>query len=208
MQIEVLTVGMFAMNCYLIIDTNTSEAIFIDPGDEAERLIKKVEEKNVDVKFIVNTHCHIDHIAEVHKIQEHFKIPFYIHKDEVPLLNKLPEQATMFGLEIPKIPKVTDYFAEGNQIKFGKITGKVVHTPGHSPGGISIIFDNHVFVGDSLFMDSIGRTDLYMANYEQLLVSIKTKLLNLKDSTEVFPGHGPSTTIGREKRYNPFLQEL
>ena len=208
MQIEVLTVGMFAMNCYLIIDTNTSEAIFIDPGDEAERLIKKVEEKEVDVKYIVNTHCHIDHIAEVHRIQDHFKIPFYIHKEEVDLLNILPEQATMFGLEDPKIPTVTDYFVEGDQIKFGKITGKVLHTPGHSPGGISLLFDNHVFVGDSLFMDSIGRTDLYMANYDQLMESIKTKLLNLEDGTEVFPGHGPSTTIGREKRYNPFLQEL
>jgi glyoxylase-like metal-dependent hydrolase (beta-lactamase superfamily II) len=208
MKIEVLTVGMFAMNCYLIIDTTTSEAIFIDPGDEAERLIKKAEAEEVEVKFIVNTHCHIDHIAEVHKIQDHFNIPFFIHKNEVEMLNILPEQANMFGLENPKIPKVTSYITEGDPIKFGTITGKVLNTPGHSPGGISLLFDNHVFVGDSLFMDSIGRTDLYMANYEQLMESIKTKLLRLEDDVEVLPGHGPATTIGREKRYNPFLQEM
>jgi len=207
MQIKTLTVGAFAVNCYLLIDPKTSEAIFIDPGMEADHLIETVENLNVDLKYIINTHCHIDHAAEVKTIQDHFKIPFYIHEAEFPLLQSLPQQGAMFGIPVSEIAQVTSFVADNEGIEFGRIKGKILHTPGHSPGGISILFADRIFVGDCLFYDSIGRTDLYKGNYEQLIESIKTKLMILPDNTEVYSGHGPVTTIGRERIQNPFLQE-
>jgi glyoxylase-like metal-dependent hydrolase (beta-lactamase superfamily II) len=205
MRIETLTVGAFAMNCYLLIDPDSSHAIYIDPGAEAERLIQKVEDENVQLKYIINTHCHIDHIAEAERVQNHFNVPFYIHKAEVPLLEMLPDQGAMFGIAVSALPSVSSFLKEGQPIQFGNISGSVLHTPGHSPGGISLYFDDDVFVGDCLFMDSIGRTDLYQGDYDQLINSIKTKLLTLDDKVNVYPGHGPPTTIGREKTLNPFL---
>jgi glyoxylase-like metal-dependent hydrolase (beta-lactamase superfamily II) len=206
MRIETITVGGFAMNCYLVIDEESGEAIYIDPGAEAEHLIEKVSELGVTPKFIINTHCHIDHTAEVASVKNHFNIPFYIHKSELSLLDSLKDQGNFFGVDVLGIPEVTDYVDEGDTLNFGTKQITIFHTPGHSPGGISIKIDNSVFVGDCLFMDSIGRTDLPGGNYEQLIGSIKTKLLTLEDSTNVYPGHGPSTTIGRERLHNPFLQ--
>jgi len=205
-QIDTITVGAFAMNSYLVYDSDSREAIFIDPGMEAERLIKRVEDLDLDIKLIINTHAHIDHAAEAGVVQKHFNTPFNLHQEEMPLLETLPDQGQMFGIEVNSIPSVTKYINEGDEINFGNTTGKILHTPGHSPGGISISFDGHVFVGDCLFLDSIGRTDLYKGNYEQLINSIKLKLLVLPESTIVYSGHGPTTTIGREKQYNPFLQ--
>lgn len=206
MKTEVLTVGSFAMNCYLLIDAEDGEAIFIDPGAEAEHLINRVTSLGVSLKFIINTHCHIDHTAEVSKIIEHFNVPFYIHQEDLSLLDSLEEQGKFFGLEVSGSPQVSDFVKDGDQLKFGNINCNILHTPGHSPGGISLKMDNSVFVGDCLFMDSIGRTDLPGGDYDQLIRSIKTKLLALDDSTLVYPGHGPSTTVGRERISNPFLQ--
>ena len=206
MRIETLTVGTFAMNCYLLIDPATSEAIYIDPGAEAQTLIDKVESMGVQLKGIINTHCHVDHAAELKDVQQFFNVPYYIHEQERPLLQILPQQGAMFGIAVTGIPVVSSYLKQGDSIEFGRIKGEVLHTPGHSPGGISLLFDQYVFVGDCLFMDSIGRTDLYHGDYDQLIHSIKTKLLTLDENTKVYPGHGPATTIGREKRHNPFLQ--
>ena len=206
-DINIITVGPFSMNSYIVNDPDTKDAIFIDPGTEAKRLIHKVEELKVDPKFIIITHCHIDHIADSILIQEHFDIPFYIHEEELPLLESLPEQALSLGLSHSGIPKSVKFIKEGSQIKFGHLTAKIIHTPGHSPGGISVLFTGHIFVGDLLFKDSIGRSDLYKGNFDQIIHSIKTKLLKLDDDTKVYPGHGPVTTIGREKKKNPFLQE-
>jgi glyoxylase-like metal-dependent hydrolase (beta-lactamase superfamily II) len=206
MSVETITVGAFAMNCYLVYDDASRQAIFIDPGLEAERLIKRAEDLNLKIKFIVNTHAHIDHVAETGDVQAYFKVPFFIHSAELPLLNSIDEQAAMFGITPGKTPEVTAYLDEQKEIEFSGFTGKILHTPGHSPGGISIYFKDHVFVGDCLFMDSIGRTDLYKGDYEQLINSIRTHLFSLPDDTKVYSGHGPATTIGREKLYNPFLQ--
>jgi hydroxyacylglutathione hydrolase len=206
LNIETITVGAFAMNSYLVYNNDSREGIFIDPGMEADRLIKRAENLDIKIQFIVNTHAHIDHIAEAGNVQEYFKVPFYIHSEEMPLLNSMEEQAAMFGLNVGKRPEVSGYLDEQNEIEFAGYRASILHTPGHSPGSISIYFNDHVFVGDCLFMDSIGRTDLYKGNYEQLLQSIRTKLLTLPDATNVYSGHGPATTIGREKFYNPFLQ--
>jgi glyoxylase-like metal-dependent hydrolase (beta-lactamase superfamily II) len=206
MIIETITVGSFAMNCYLIIHPETGEAIYIDPGAESDLLIEKLSQRDINLKYVINTHCHIDHTAEVSRIINHFKVPFYIHKGELPLLNNLKDQGDFFGLPVDEIPKVTDFLEDNQTLQFANSTIKIIHTPGHSPGGISILIEDSIFVGDCLFMDSIGRTDLLGGDYDQLITSIKTKLLTLEDSTVVYPGHGPATTIERERKQNPFLQ--
>jgi hydroxyacylglutathione hydrolase len=207
MHVTTITVGPFAMNCYLLGDTGTGQAIIIDPGAESERLIKKVEHDNWQLLYIVNTHCHIDHAAEAGKIQKHFQIPFYIHRQELPVLQSLPEQGRLFGIVVEEIPTAS-FLQDGDTLKVGQLSGTVLYTPGHSPGGISVLFGDQVFVGDCLFRDSIGRTDLFGGNYEQLIASIKNKLLRLNDDTKVYSGHGPVSTIGRERKYNPFLVNL
>ncbi len=206
LNIETITVGAFAMNCYLLYDDDTKDAIYIDPGMEAERLIKRVEELGLNLNYIINTHAHIDHVAEAGTVQKHFDVGFYLHREELPLLDVLPEQAKMFGLKADEAPTVTKYVNDGDEIQLGDYKAKLYHTPGHSPGSISIHWGEDVFVGDCLFMDSIGRTDLYKGDFDQLIQSIKKELLTLPESTNVHSGHGPSTTIGREKIHNPFLQ--
>lgn len=206
LNIETITVGAFAMNSYLLYDDDSKSAVYIDPGMEAKRLINRIEELNLSLKYIVNTHAHIDHIAEAGVVQEHFGVDFYLHREEQPLVDAIPEQANMFGIPVGPIPKVTKYLDDGDEIQLGEFRGAILHTPGHSPGSISIHWREDLFVGDCLFMDSIGRTDLYKGNYEQLLHSIRSKLLVLPESTKVYSGHGPTTTIGREKNHNPFLQ--
>lgn len=204
MNISTITVGPFAMNCYLVGDTNTRQAIIIDPGAESEKLIKKIERENWQLLSIVNTHCHIDHAAEAAKIQKYFQVPFYIHQQEMPMLQMLPEQGKLFGITVEEIAQPS-FLQEGDKLNIGSLSGTVLFTPGHTAGGISLLFGKHVFVGDCLFQDSIGRTDLVGGNYEQLIDSIKNKLLRLTDETKVYSGHGPVTTIGRERKYNPFL---
>ena len=205
LQIDVMTVGSFAMNAYMIYNMKTQDAILIDPGSESDRIIAHVQEKGVRLISILNTHCHIDHVAELAFVQNHFNVPFYIHKEEKPLLEGLEEQGAFFGIETKGIPDVAGNLSEGDTIQLGDIAGRVLHTPGHSPGSISFHLDNHLFVGDCIFMDSIGRTDLYKGNYDQLIKSIKEKIFTLPDDTILYPGHGPTTTVGREKKYNPFF---
>ena len=206
-EVKTLTVGPFATNCYLVSDPDTGDAVFIDPGAETKRLINRVGELNLNLKCIIVTHCHIDHIADSILIQEYFNVPFYIHEEELPLLESLQDQSFSLGLHYSGIPNDVSFIKEGDKIRFGNLNAKILHTPGHSPGGISIFFDGHIFVGDILFKDSIGRSDLYKGNFNQLINSIKTKLLVLDDTTKVYPGHGPMTTIGRERKKNPFLQD-
>ncbi len=206
MKIETITVGSFAMNCYLVMDPENGEAIYIDPGAEADFLIEKISQMDLQLKYVINTHCHVDHTAEVSRVINYFKVPFYIHRGDLSLLDTLQEQGKFFGMNVQEIPKITNFLEDGNSLDFGKLTAMILHTPGHSPGGISIKIDNSVFVGDCLFMDSIGRTDLPGGDYNQLISSIKTKLLALDDSITVYPGHGPATTIGRERENNPFLR--
>lgn len=206
MIIETITVGSFAMNCYLIKDPKSGEAIYIDPGIEADLLIQKIVQHDIKLKLVINTHCHIDHTAEVARVIKYFNAPFYIHRGDLPLLDNLKDQGEFFGLPVTDIPVVTDFVEDNQTFDIGSLSMKILHTPGHSPGGISILINDSVFVGDCLFNESIGRTDLLGGNYDQLITSIKTKLLTLEDSIVVYPGHGPATTIGHERQNNQFLQ--
>jgi len=206
MNIETITVGPLAVNCYIVSDPESNEALLIDPGSESKRIINLIEVRNLKLQSIINTHCHIDHIAEVKAIQDHFDTKFLIHKNELALLNVLNDSDGLFGINVSGVPEVSGFLEPDQDIKLGNNKCKILFTPGHSPGGISLIIQNHVFVGDCLFKDSIGRTDLHGGNYEQLITSIKTQLFTLPDDTIVYPGHGPVTTIKYEKRNNPFLR--
>jgi glyoxylase-like metal-dependent hydrolase (beta-lactamase superfamily II) len=179
--------------------------VLIDPGAEAGRLIDFIAEKKLMPKFIINTHCHIDHTAEVSVIQHHFNIPFYIHKREKTMLDSIQEQGRYFGISVSEKPVVTRFLADEDTLELNAEILSIIHTPGHSPGGIAIKSSAGLFVGDTLFRDSIGRTDLPGGSYEDLIGAIKEKLLSLDDELPVYPGHGPATTIGRERRMNPFL---
>ena len=206
MNIETITVGPLAVNCYIVSDPETNEAILIDPGSESKRIINLIEVRNLKLSAIINTHCHIDHIAEVKTIQDHFQAKFLIHENELPVLNMISESDGLFGITVTGAPNVTGFLKPDQKFQLGSHTATILFTPGHSPGGISILLLNHVFVGDCLFKDSIGRTDLHGGNYNELITSIKTKLFSLPDDTIVYPGHGPLTTIKYEKRNNPFLR--
>jgi len=193
------------MNCYILSHQHTAQAVFIDPGAEAGRLIDFVAESKLTPKFIINTHCHIDHTAEVSVIQDYFKIPFYIHKSEKNMLDSLQEQGRYFGITVGEKPVVERFLEDGEVLEFSGEELKIIHTPGHSPGSITVQTGDGLFVGDTLFRDSIGRTDLPGGSYENLIGAIKMRLLTLDDNLPVYPGHGPATTIGRERRMNPFL---
>jgi len=203
--IKTIVVGPLDVNCYILVCKNTNEAAIIDPGDNADDIIEAIDKEGLNPRFIINTHAHFDHVGGVKTIQEHFKIDFLLHKGDLFLIDNVSEQATAFGLSsIPK-PEVDKYVNDGDKISLGDKVINVIHTPGHSPGGVCYHVDNNVFVGDTMFAGSIGRTDLPGGSYETLINSIKERLFPLGDSIIVYPGHGPSTTIGSERKHNPFL---
>jgi glyoxylase-like metal-dependent hydrolase (beta-lactamase superfamily II) len=208
MHIRQFPVGPFQMNAYIIHDTKSKECILVDPGDEIEKLDKYVRESGLKPQAIFNTHGHIDHIRFASIAQKKHAIPFYLCKEDLPLLENLKRQGAMYGIETAEPPAVTNFLNEGEIYSVGSHSFSVMYTPGHSPGSMCFLFDKDVIVGDVLFYDSIGRTDLYMGSYEVLLDSIKTKLLPLADDINVYSGHGPATTIGRERIKNPFLAGL
>jgi len=208
MEVLCETVGPFAENSYFLVDLSTREAIAIDPGDEPDRLMEVVRSRDLKVRYILNTHAHIDHVGAVDALQRATGAPFHLHRDELDLLRAVPAQAAMFGLDAPPVPEVTAYLEEGQTFQVGGLPLiSVVETPGHSPGHVSFVVGKIVISGDALFQRSIGRTDLPGGDHELLLRSIRTKLLTLPDETKVYPGHGDPTTIGEERRWNPFLME-
>ena len=206
MIIKNIVVGPLEVNCYILGCEDTKEAAIIDPGDNADEIISNIEKEGLKPKFIINTHAHFDHIGGVKSIQDHFKIDFCLHKEDSFLVENASEQATAFGLKPIAKPVVNKNVTNGEKVNLGNKSITVIHTPGHSPGGVCYYSDNNVFVGDTLFAGSIGRTDLPGGSYDTLINSIKENLFPLGDSTIVYPGHGPSTTIGNEKEHNPFLK--
>ncbi len=206
MRIYTVPVGPFEMNCYLVAGDHKPQCLVIDPGDETQRLIDIIAKNDLKPERIINTHNHVDHLLRVATFKKHYQIPFHICEKDLPLLESLQEQALLFGLDETEIPEVDSFVKDGDRFKLGELEYSICETPGHSPGSVCILFPGHVFVGDVLFQDSIGRTDLYQGDYDQLIKSIKEKLLVLPDDTIVYPGHGPATTIGQEKKYNPFLK--
>lgn len=205
---KMITVGPFAMNAYLLWCDETRAALVIDPGDEIERIVYEIEREGLQPERIVLTHGHLDHVMRASELQEQLRLKLYLHRDDVFLVENMTRQAAMLGLMLPGLvaPRIDDFLTEGDTVSFGKQTLKILHGPGHSPGSIMLIGEDLAVVGDVLFQGSIGRTDLPGGSYEMLIASIHQKLLPLKDELLVLPGHGDTTTIGAERRSNPFLQ--
>jgi hydroxyacylglutathione hydrolase len=202
--LERLEVGPFMSNCYLIGCPQTLEGLIIDPGAEGKRIIKRVAALQLKIKYIINTHGHIDHTGANSEVKAAFQAPLLVHAEDASLYRS-PQASMAFFMGSGKVAS-PDYFIKGNeQLQVGTLTIKVLETPGHTPGGISLDLLGALFTGDTLFAGSIGRTDLPGGSFRQIIDSIKSKLLVYPDSTKVFPGHGPPTTIGDERRYNPFL---
>lgn len=199
--VDRLEVGPMGANCYIVASTSTKDACVIDPGGEPGRIKDLLKKKGLKLNFIINTHGHGDHILG----NGHFDAPVYIHRLEKDFLTD-PEKnlSGMFGF-LFKAPKATKLLEDGDKITLGDLELEVVHTPGHTPGGISIKLDSVVFTGDTLFAGGVGRTDLPHGDTDLLFSSIREKLFSLKDDVVVYPGHGPGSTIGDEKRTNPFF---
>ncbi|MEW5947602.1 MAG: MBL fold metallo-hydrolase [bacterium] len=205
MIIESLTVGPFMENVFILGCGETGEAAIIDPGAEAESILERVESLGLTVKRIIGTHCHIDHVGAVQEIREKTGAGFYIHRNELPLVESYDYQCGIFGVRLGEKPVVDGFIEEGDIITVGNVEAGALLTPGHSPGGLSFVAGDAVFAGDTLFAGSIGRTDLPGGSYDTLIRAIREKLLVLPAETRVYCGHGPETTIGREKWTNPFL---
>lgn len=201
-----LVVGPLQCNCYIVGDPETSEAIVIDPGDDADRLAASLAERNLTVTAIVATHAHFDHIVAAERLRALTGAPFYLHAEDKPLLGWMQESGRLFlGMDLPAPPEVDTEAREGDRLAAGSVALEVVHTPGHSPGSISLIGEGAVFSGDTLFAGSIGRTDLPGGDTQALLDAVKDKLFRLDDELPVYPGHGPVTTLGQERETNPFV---
>ena len=203
MIIKRLELGMFASNCYVIGSESTKEGLVIDPGDEPNRILNSIKALGLDIKLILVTHGHIDHISAVNKVKEATGAEVAIHADDV---GALKGGGWFLGIPRPTVPPPERLLNDGDNIDVADLHFKVLHTPGHSPGGVCFLGDGVVFTGDTLFCQSIGRSDIGEGNHRQLINSIMTRLMTLPDKTIVYPGHGPETTIGEERRSNPFLQ--
>ncbi len=206
MIIKKLEVGPIMANCFILGCDSTKEAVVIDPGDDADRILMELAKSELKVKYLINTHGHFDHVGANKKMKEVTGAQLAIHPDDEPMLNELSHSASMFGLSADNSPPADILLKDGDEISFGDITLKVIHTPGHSKGGVCLYTKGHLFSGDTLFAGSIGRTDLPGGDYDTLISSIKQKLLAFDDDTIVYTGHGPETNIGNEKRSNPFLR--
>jgi hydroxyacylglutathione hydrolase len=212
MILEVRAAPPFYKNGFLVACERTREAAIIDPGDEVDELLAAVRDYDADVVAILLTHAHVDHVSGVASAKAAFDVPIYLHRDDLFLYERAVDQGAMFGFTVQAPPQV-DVFYDGSPVSFGDYEVRVHHTPGHCPGGVCLQIGkkgeagNNLFVGDTLFAGSIGRTDLPGGNYDVLMRSITEVLLPLGDDRIVHPGHGPETTIGREKTTNPFVLE-
>lgn len=207
MKLYHVPVGPLQVNCFILADSDTKEAVVIDAGDDAARILHAIKENNLSVKYIVNTHAHFDHIGANKALKDATGAPLMLHEADAPLLSVSSAQARSFGMPPVSSPPADRMLNHGETISVGGITLTVLHTPGHTLGGICLLGDGFVFTGDTLFAGSIGRTDFPGGDLGTILHSIKTHLMILPDDTQVFPGHGPASTIGDERRENPFLND-
>lgn len=198
-------------NGFVVSSGDTREAVIIDPGDEVDDLLRHVDRQRLSVTMILLTHAHVDHITGVARAKDAVGAPVWLHRDDLFLYEGAPEQARMFGLEADAPPPVDCFYERGRQLSFGGCVVDVLDTPGHSPGGVCLAIGGssseirELFAGDTLFAGSIGRTDLPGGDFDTLMRSIRTVLLHYPDDTVLHSGHGPDSTIGHERRTNPFL---
>jgi hydroxyacylglutathione hydrolase len=227
---EIIAVGLLQCNCSILGDPESHEAIVIDPGDEVERILEILKRHGLKVRAIVSTHTHIDHVGGLAALHRATGAPVLIHEDDLELYRAMDMQAEWIGIPTPELIRSPEFVKEGDRLRWGDFAAEVLHTPGHTPGSISLVVNSgdagarrssdranaapvHVpaseagrlIAGDTLFQGSIGRTDLPGGSYPQIISSIREKLLVLPDETLVIPGHGGKTTIGRERASNPFL---
>jgi glyoxylase-like metal-dependent hydrolase (beta-lactamase superfamily II) len=206
---EILPVGMLACNCHVVGDEETGEAIVIDPGDDIERVHEVLTRHKLRPKYIIATHAHIDHVGGLAELERATGAPVLMHAGDLALYQNMAVQAQWLGVPPPGVVTVDQFLKEGDTLRFGSHVLEVLHTPGHSPGSLSLHLSGaqeKLFSGDTLFQGSIGRTDLWGGSYEGILRSIHDRLMIFPDETPVFPGHGPETVIGEERESNPFLQ--
>lgn len=205
MKIHSFTIGPLETNAFLVVDEGSRQALLIDPGLESEEIYDVILEERLELSAIVNTHGHFDHVCGNAFFKAKTGKPVLLHRDDAAMMSQAAEQAMAYGFQLPTPPPPDRLLTEGDEVVMGGSRFQVLHTPGHTPGGICLSGEGVVFVGDTLFAGSIGRTDMPGGSYEVLLASIRSKLLSLPDETAVYPGHGPPTTIGEERVHNPFL---
>lgn len=211
MIVETRAVPPFQKNGYVVGCETTREAVIIDPGDEVEMLLEIVNAQGLRVQHILLTHAHVDHVTGVGRAKRALQVPVYLHRDDQPLYDAVPQQAAFFGLHCDPLPAIDRHYDRSQLLSFGEYEVEVHHTPGHCPGGVCLAVGRKgaakedLFVGDTLFAGSIGRTDLPGGDHPTLVRSITQVLFAFGDTARVYSGHGPQTTIGRERRTNPFL---
>jgi glyoxylase-like metal-dependent hydrolase (beta-lactamase superfamily II) len=211
MILESQAVGPFFKNGFIVGCEKTREAVLIDPGDEVAALLAFAERNTLTIRHILLTHAHVDHVTGVAAAKRALGVPIHLHRDDLFLYENAVQSGAMFGLSVEPQPPIDRFYTPGEVIAFGEYEARPVHTPGHCPGGVCLQIGKQgqigreLFVGDTLFAGSIGRTDLPGGDYDTLIHSITTVLFAFGDESVVHPGHGPSTTIGRERQTNPFL---
>jgi hydroxyacylglutathione hydrolase len=207
MILEMLTVSPFQENCYVIGDEESMTGAIIDPGDEAARIALTVERVGLEISQIIVTHSHIDHVGAVAQLVDEYVCPVLMHNEAEAMLKTVPQQAMMMGMRFGKVPKVDRHIGDEEILEVGSLRLRSLYTPGHAPGHLAFLVEDEdtVFSGDALFAGSVGRVDLPGGSMEVLMRSISERLLILPDETRVLSGHGPETTIGRERVSNPFL---
>jgi hydroxyacylglutathione hydrolase len=211
MLIESHAVGPFYKNGFVVACRETREAVLIDPGDEVAALLNYAAKERLAIRHILLTHAHVDHVTGVPLAKKRLGVPVHLHPDDEFLYARAVEQGAMFGLHVDPLPPIDAHYTPQQVIALGRLEVRPHHTPGHCPGGVCLQIGTSgepgrdLFVGDTLFAGSIGRTDLPGGDYEILMTSIRTVLFGFGDDARVYPGHGPNTTIGQERRTNPFL---